>query len=274
MAGLGKRFSDEGYTTTKPLINVSGKTMVEQAVRDLPETENYLFVLRAKMKNSDQISKVLKESYPNCRIIEIPSITEGQACTAQIGIKELENDDGPIIFGACDNGAIYDPDSLKEILDSDYDLIVWGVRGYINAKRNPKSYGWLKCQTQDIQYASVKQPLDNPESDPVILGTFIFKDVKTCNSIINSLIDRDGRVNNEFYLDSCINDAVSMNLSVKYFEVEHYLCWGTPNDLKTFEYWQSCFSKWDSHPYKLKEDKMIPANKLEEIEKKYNEFNL
>jgi hypothetical protein len=38
-------------------------------------------------------------------------------------------------------------------------------------------------------------------------------------------------------------------------EVDHYLCWGTPNDLKTFEYWQSCFHKWDSHPYRWQEDR-------------------
>lgn len=272
MAGLGKRFSDEGYALPKPLINVSGKPMVEQAVNHLPETSNNIFVIRSDMDNTGFIKK-LKDSYKNCKIVEIPNVTDGQACTAQIGIKHLKDSCGPIIFAACDNGAIYDSNALNKILKTDYDLIVWGARGYINATRNPTSYGWLECTDDiNIKYASVKKPLSNPDTDPVIMGTFIFKDVYTCNKVINSLIKRDGRVNNEFYLDSCINDAIKMNLSVKLFEVDHYLCWGTPNDLKTFEYWQSCFSKWDSHPYKLDEDKMIPIKNLENLRNKYNEF--
>ena len=38
------------------------------------------------------------------------------------------------------------------------------------------------------------------------------------------------------------------------FEIDHYFCWGTPNELKTFQYWQSCFNKWTSHPYKIEKD--------------------
>ena len=63
------------------------------------------------------------------------------------------------------------------------------------------------------------------------------------------MIARGARVNGEFYIDTCIEDALALGLNVRILEVETYLCWGSPNDLRTFEYWQSCFSKWEGHPY-------------------------
>ena len=38
------------------------------------------------------------------------------------------------------------------------------------------------------------------------------------------------------------------------FDVDHYFSWGTPNELRTFEYWQSCFHKWKSHEYSWSRD--------------------
>ena len=64
---------------------------------------------------------------------------------------------------------------------------------------------------------------------------------------VNAL--RNGRVNGEFYVDSCINDALLLGYKCHVFDVDHYFSWGTPNELRTFEYWQSCFHKWKSHEY-------------------------
>ena len=83
------------------------------------------------------------------------------------------------------------------------------------------------------------------------------------------LIARDGRVNGEFYIDSCINDAIALGLNCQLFEVDSYLCWGTPNDLRTFEYWQSCFHKWPGHPYRLELDSRVPPGELAALEQRF-----
>ena len=71
---------------------------------------------------------------------------------------------------------------------------------------------------------------------------------------VERMIERDARVNGEFYIDTCIEDALALGLTVRIFEIDSYLCWGTPNDLRTFEYWQSCFHKWTSHTYRIEHD--------------------
>ena len=83
--------------------------------------------------------------------------------------------------------------------------------------------------------------------DPIVTGTFYFKKASIFKEIANELITNNQKVNNEFYVDSCINNAIEMNYNVALFPVEYYLCWGTPNELKTFKYWQECFSKADFH---------------------------
>jgi len=34
-----------------------------------------------------------------------------------------------------------------------------------------------------------------------------------------------------------------MGLKTVVFEIDKYICWGTPNDLRTFEYWKAYFTK-------------------------------
>ena len=53
MAGVGSRFINEGYTTPKPLIQVSSLPMAVQALNDLPITEHQRFIIRDEMDNEN-----------------------------------------------------------------------------------------------------------------------------------------------------------------------------------------------------------------------------
>ncbi len=281
MAGLGSRFVQEGYTTTKPLIPVSGKPMVMQATDDLPHASNYVFVLRQDMPGFETISQGLQQSYPSVNIASIENATEGQACTALIGLNALKihgnkeemhipSISSLITFGACDNGVLYDDAAFQKLVNNlDIDVIVWGVRHHAHAKRHPQMYGWIDEKEGVISCVSVKKPLRDPAIDPIIIGTFTFRRANDFRLVVDRLMTRNGRINNEFYLDSCINDAIDLGLRCHLFEVDHLLSWGTPNDLRTFEYWQSCFHKWASHPYRLELDSRVPKDKQAELDTCY-----
>ncbi|WP_310630223.1 sugar phosphate nucleotidyltransferase [Paraburkholderia sp.] len=274
MAGLGQRFVNEGYTVTKPLIPVSGKPMVAQATHDLPPAVEHAFVLRADMPGHAEISAELLRLYPSAVVETIPGVTEGQACTALIGLDALERErgdvQGPVTFGACDGGALYDVAEFRRCMqDEDVDVLVWGVRGHANAVRHPQMFGWIDEENGLIRSISVKTPLGSPQTDPVVLGTFTFRRAEDFRRVVERLIARDGRVNNEFYIDSCINDALELGLRCRLFEVDSLISWGTPNDLRTFEYWQSCFHKWAAHPYRLELDRRVAPAALAGLEDAY-----
>jgi hypothetical protein len=131
-------------------------------------------------------------------------------------------------------------------------------------------FGWIDADANGcISNISVKSPLNSPDTDPIAIGAFTFKRALNAKVSIESLIARNGRINGEFYLDSCINDAISQGLRCYLFEVDSFISWGTPNDLKTFEYWQSCFHKWRSHPYCLELDSRVNPNAIESLISRY-----
>jgi NDP-sugar pyrophosphorylase family protein/putative flippase GtrA len=277
MAGLGQRFAKEGYHLTKPLIPVSGKPMVAQATHDLPDAVNHVFILRSDMPGYREIVLELKSLYPEALVETIPNVTEGQACTALIALDVLERSarqgHEPVTVGACDMGVLYDRQALAQlIVNPEVDIIVWGVRGNANAIRRPEMFGWIDEASGRINGISVKTPLKSPATDPIVLGTFTFRHAEDFRRIVERLIARDGRINGEFYIDSCINDAIDLGLHCRLFEVDSYLSWGTPNDLRTFEYWQSCFHKWNAHPYRLELDKRVRPSASPALDKTCNEF--
>lgn len=275
MAGLGQRFANEGYATPKPLIPVSGRPMVIQSTHDLPRANRYVFILRADMPGFDRIGETLRREYSDVLVVTVPEVTEGQACTAMLGLDAIAEKAGngaagTITFGACDNGALYDPKKLEAFCrDDETDVIVWAVRGHANAVRNPQMYGWIDAENEIIKGISVKTPLLSPQTDPIVLGTFTFKRAEDFRRCVERMIARNGRINGEFYIDTCINDALELGLRCRLFEVDSYLSWGTPNDLRTFEYWQSCFHKWKGHPYRLESDGRIPPEEREALELRY-----
>lgn len=260
MAGYGKRFSDAGYSLPKPLIPVSGRPMVIQATRDLPDAPVTRFVLR---KGTDLLEKVLRKlrtSFVGVSTLVLEGGTEGQAITCLLGLSGLDAD-APLTIGACDNAMLYDPRRFETLVESSEPaMLIWVVRGHADGRIRPQMFGWVDINSDgDVMGVRVKQAPDDPATAPMIVGTFTFRRAADFERACKRLIERNGRVNGEFYVDSLIEDALAQRLKVNIFEIDHYLGWGTPHDLKTFEYWQSCFHKWSSHPYRLEKDRRVPS---------------
>jgi len=251
MVGLGSRFQKEGYEKPKPLIPVLGQPMAVKAMMDLPQAEKRRFVLREDMLGLEKLQESLQKNTKAAEFVVLDHMTDGQASTCVEGAVELIVED-PVTIAACDNGMLYDADKFQSLIDADdVDVIVWGARGYPGAIRSPEMYGWIDANKDGvIQGVSVKKPLSNPATDPIVVGAFTFKKLDYFLSSVKKMKARGAKINNEYYVDMAINDAIAQGLRCVVFEIDYYICWGTPNDLRTFEYWQSCFNGWGSHPYK------------------------
>ena len=89
---------------------------------------------------------------------------------------------------------------------------------------------------------------------------------------MESLLDKNITINGEYYVDSLIGEIIELGLNVKVFEVNDYICWGTPDDYETFIYWQSFFEKIAWHPYSLENDKSVNKEKLKKLKKQFRDF--
>ncbi|MBI4869552.1 MAG: NTP transferase domain-containing protein [Candidatus Wallbacteria bacterium] len=268
-AGEGDRFARAGYPVSKPLIEVSGRPMIAQAVADLPEAPNTVFIVRGDTAAGRHLESTLLQDFPGSRIVAVPGPTEGQAATALAALPQVEAG-LPLTIGACDMGAVYEPAALEGLLAAGgADVIVWTARSHEGALRTPGQYGWVELESGRVVACAVKRAPERPSASAVITGAFTFRRAADFGRVARRLLERNGRVNGELYIDSCLEDALALGLDCRALELDHYLGWGTPDDLKTFEYWQSCFHKWAAHPYRLERDARVAPGAIARLERRY-----
>lgn len=242
MSGKGERFK-LSHSLPKPLIPISGAPMVVQAMKSLPSFEEHIFVCLENQLQDYPLENELRKEWPHCKIVSLKTVTEGQAITCKLGL-ENENLDQPLFISACDHKCLMDQVRFQKMCeDSNLDVIVWSFRNHPSSNRNPHMYGWLKTDRNGyVEEVSVKKALsDNPKQDHAIVGTFYFKKGLFFIEALNEMIQKDSRINGEFYVDTCIDILIKKGHKVKVFEVDQYICWGTPDDVKTYEYWESYY---------------------------------
>ena len=232
LAGKGYRFSKKGYDTPKPLIKVNNNYMINEAVNCLPKANKYVFVCLKEHIEKHAIDDVLLSKYSNSEIVVIDEVTEGQACTAEIGVNVSGIDlNEPLLISSCDYGLEWDRDKYDSL---DADVIVWTTIHNKAFSDNPSSYSWLDVDGNKLLKTYVKQEVfEDSYNNHAIVGTFYFKKAKYFVDGVKKIYKNNIRSNGEFYIDNIFNTLT--DLDIKIFDVDKYHCWGTPKDLKNYE---------------------------------------
>ena len=249
MAGAGSRFAKDGFSLPKPFLMVNGEYMVDQAVRCLPKTDKTIFGAL-----ESHISMMPLHEYPEVVWFKETPV-EGQSITTSKIVEKIDHDTS-ILLSACDNGVLYDADKFVDLVNSDADAIVWTYRNNYTSQLQPNAYSWVNCDDEgNVSSVDVKNFTgENPIEEYAITGTMFFRDKRVYNKSLVRLFEMNEKVNGEFYVDSLLNAAIDLGYKVKNFEVDHYICWGTPNDLMTYRYWQQFFNNVTWHPYEYGKD--------------------
>ncbi|MBC7426009.1 MAG: nucleotidyltransferase [Bacteroidia bacterium] len=249
MAGAGSRFAEKGYTIPKPLLPMRGKPMVISACNDLPKADKQIFIIREAHDDAHNIKNMLLEHFPEANIIPVDKLTEGQASTCLLA-KEFINNNEELVIGASDNGMIWPRENFDKEKET-CDAIIFTFRNNPAVLAKPSAYGWVIADENNfVNKVKVKYNMPDPMKAHAVTGAFWFKKGSDFVAAAERMIGQNRRINNEFYVDECLNDCIQLGLKVKVFEIEHYLCWGTPADYETFLYWESFFNDMPFHPYK------------------------
>lgn len=256
MAGAGSRFSEAGYTISKPAIPTYDKRtgrqlpMVVCATLDLPgvapDGSNVIYVDRDFHKEDGTEAAIL-DCLPKARFITVDQLTEGQACTCMLAESLINNDDNLLIAG-CDNGMEFDIDKFNRF-QREADVLVFTYRHNEGVMLNPDAYGWMIVDDDyNIIGTSIKKAIsETPIEDHAVVATFWFKMGRVFVEATKKMIAENDRINNEFYVDQVIRHVSELGYKAKVFEIERYIGWGTPADhvlyQKTFEYWNGFYER-------------------------------
>lgn len=227
MAGAGSRFAQAGYTFPKPLIPVNGKPMIQVVVENLGVEANFIYVVQKEHREKFNLDSMLPLITPGeCTVIEVDGITEGAACTALLA-KELIDNDNPLFFANSDQFVEWRPiDFMYQMQEQQAD------GGIVTFKdTHPKwSFAAVDPETNKVTEVAEK----NPISDNATAGYYFWKHGSDFVKYAEQMIERDIRVNNEFYVCPVFNQAIEDDKTIRIFEADRMWGLGTPEDLDYF----------------------------------------
>ena len=225
MAGAGSRFEKQGYTFPKPLIDVRGKPMIQVVVENLNIDAHFVFIVQKSHREKYNLDTLLNMIAPGCTIIETEGITEGAACSALLA-KEHINNDAPLFFANSDQFVEW---NSNEFL---YKMQENGVDGGIVTfeSTHPK---WSFAKTDEYGYVT-EVAEKNPISNIATVGYYYWKHGSDFVKYAEQMIDKNIRVNNEFYVCPVFNEAVQDDKKIQIFGVEKMWSLGVPEDLQYF----------------------------------------
>ncbi len=238
MAGLGNRFSEQGYLLPKPLIPVSGMPMVLKAARDMPSADRWIFVVRKEHVKDYGIDRLLKKDIRGATVISVDKTTEGTACTCLLARNLIKEEDS-LFIGACDVGYLYDKNKYASLLkDKAVDCIFWTFTQREMLREKPASYGWYKTEDdgRTIKEVSVKKPISkDPYRDHAVVSSFYFRRAGDFFSGIDLMIRKNHRINNEYYLDALPVYMKELGKRSVIFDVDLFVCWGDPKSVYEYQ---------------------------------------
>lgn len=225
MAGGGSRFAQAGYTFPKPLIEVGNKPMIQVVVENLNIEANYIFIVQEEHYKKYNLQTVLSLIKPDCKIIQTDGLTEGAACTTLLA-KELINNDDPLIIANSDQFVEWD--SNEVIYSFSSDEIGGGILSFKST--HPK---WSFAKLDENGWVS-EVAEKNPISDNATVGVYYWSKGSDYVSSAETMIKKNIRHNNEFYVCPTYNQFIENGGKVKIRQIESMWGLGTPEDLNNF----------------------------------------
>lgn len=225
MAGNGSRFAQAGYTFPKPLIEVHGKPMIQVVVENLAVDANFIFVVQKSHRKKYNLDSMLSLICPGCKIVEVDGVTEGAACTVLLAKEFIDNDESLVI---ANSDQFIEWNSLEFFYKMNEQNLDAGIVSF--RATHPK---WSYAKVDDDGFVT-EVAEKNPISDIATVGVYYWKHGKDFVKYAESMISKDIRVNNEFYVCPVFNEALLGGLKIKTFDIANMWGIGTPEDLNYF----------------------------------------
>ena len=245
LAGNGTRFKNEGYRTPKPLIKVSGKPMVQKSHSSLPPSEQTIFVHKKISFDKHNLSTKFDFLFPNCKNILANNNTSGQASTCLLSKDFLPQKE--LFIASCDYEHSYNKSKWDKILkNNSIDGAIWTFRMKSNKMKNPNAFAYCLTEDDGIQVKKIieKETIsDTPEYDPLVTGTFWYRNGADMILGAEKMIEKEITVNNEYYVGTSINQLIAMGKKFIIFDVDTWLSFGDPFELDIYDYWMDYFEK-------------------------------
>ena len=248
MAGRGQRFKDAGYTEPKPFIKVENQTLISKLLETFPQNWPTVFVVNSedyKIEHKNYLKDIRRQSV----VTEIKPNSDGPWETVMKGLESIP-EDSPVFVTYCDYGQIWDAeDFLKFIqIKTDSDIGFVSYKGFHPHYLGPNMYCYLKTEGSKVtDIKEIECFSKNREDDFASTGGYYFKTARLLKLCLEQQKKQQLNWNGEYFTSLAIKalmnvqQNVKSDLKISNYEIETFLQWGTPEDLKAYQYWADYF---------------------------------
>lgn len=230
LAGGGKSFKNAGYTFPKPLIDVNGKPMIQIIAENLkPKIPfEFIFICLKEHYNKYSLHEIFKNATnDNFQCIQMEKPASGAACTVLNAVDLINNDDDIII---ANSDQIIDLD-INKFINYSRKSQIDGVIITFESNHPRWSYALVDKKNNVIEVAEKKVISNNATA-----GIYYYRKGKDFVKAAYSMIQKDIRINNEFYICPIFNEMIINDKLIKIYPIDkekmHGL--GTPEDLNLY----------------------------------------
>ncbi len=231
MAGAGSRFADEGYKDPKPLIKVHGVPMIRLVIENLrPSIEHrFIFICQREHVARYDLAQKLKSWAPGAIVIEIDGLTEGAACTVLKARDHIDHDH-PLMIANSDQ---YVDLSIDDYLETMEKGALDGLIMTMTAD-DPK-WSFVGLTADNLVERVVEKEVI---SDEATVGIYNFARGRDFIAAVDAMIEKDLRVNGEFYVAPAYNEMIGNGGKIGIYNVgsdgKGMYGLGIPADLDAF----------------------------------------
>lgn len=229
MAGRGSRFSENGYSTPKPFIEIQNKPMFVwalQSIKGINVSKLIVIALNEHIVKYD-LNSLLKLycDYP-FEIVGIQNVTQGQLATALCAEPLLDKNKDVMIISS-DTLVISD---ISRFINENSS----NCSGIISVHKSTSGDNWSFVRIQEnglVVEVAEKKRISNLAST----GLYYFSKCSEFIDFSNSVISQNIMVNGEFYIIPVFEQMIQNNLVINISMAKEMWDMGNPKAKNEFE---------------------------------------
>ncbi len=230
MAGRGSRFSDRGYETPKPLIEVAGKPMFYWALQSLKGLPISRLVIVALQEHEEHygLSSLFSQ---HCDLsvspdfVFLPDVTEGQLCTIMAAENYFEYQK-PLLIAASDTLVV---SKLAEDIGSQPEKSA----GLISVANLPgERWSFAKTDTEGKVFEVAEKVRI---SDYASTGIYFFSRCDVFRHYARQILDKQEKTKGEYYVIPVYQKMIDAGLWIGISQASEMWDMGTPEAKAAFE---------------------------------------
>jgi NDP-sugar pyrophosphorylase family protein len=251
MAGRGSRFVKAGYEIPKPFIDMEGVPMIQRVVENLVPLEPHRFIFLARREHEELIKTHMSFARD---IIYVDEVTEGAACTVLLARELINNSDSLVIANSDQLVRWNSTDAVRDACLWGDQFLYWkesnNIQDMLNDARgralsasiatfhapHPK-WSYVKTKEDGLVFEVAEKKVI---SNNATVGIYYYRHGRHFVKYAEQMIEKNIRVNNEFYVCPVFNEMIESCLTIGTYPVEAMVGLGTPEDLELYKSQKWC----------------------------------